>query len=313
MRSPHRNTLPTQHRRSGHDATQMPAPRLFGVGVDGTPGGRDAVVLGAMLGDATQAELMLIAVFEEPLLEGVVPVQVGWKSSKEQAREMLVRARDSLAPQARTVVRSNGLAWRGLLDVARREHRDLLVVGSSRHAADGHARLGSNAGELLSHLECPLAISPRGMQDRAGARLERIGVGFDATPESYAALGLAGSIALAADATLHVRGIVDDRVAGGLRTENIVLSGDSIVARQLASLSTRARAAGLSTGARARVDVTPGAPADGLRELCEDVDLLVIGSGHAGAGGRVQLGRTGQALLDDAPAPILIAPRPRAA
>ena len=202
-----------------------------------------------MLGEATRAELMLIAVHEEPLLEGVVPVQVGWASSRNQEREMLARTRDSLAPQARIVVESNGLAWRGLLGVARREHRDQLVVGSSRRAGDGHARLERNAGELLSHVECPLAIAPRGLRTRSGARLERIGVGFDATPESYSALGLAGSIALAADATLHVHGIVEDRVAGGLRTEDLVLSGDAIVARQLTSLSERARAAARATGA----------------------------------------------------------------
>ena len=127
----------------------------------------------AMLDDATRAELMLIAVHEEPLLEGVVPVQVGWASSKNQAREMLGRTRDSLAPQARTVVESNGLAWRGLLAVDRREHRDLLVVGSSRHAGDGHARLGRNAGELHSHVECPLAIVPRGLRAQSGALLAK--------------------------------------------------------------------------------------------------------------------------------------------
>ena len=115
----------------------------------------------------------------------------------------------------------------------------------------------------MSHLKCPLAVAARGMRDDAGARLERIGVRFDATPESEAALSLAGSIALAAGADLHVRGVVDDRVAG-----------------QLVSLSERARAAALDTGARAHVDVVPGAPADGLRELCDHVDLLVIGSGH---------------------------------
>ena len=311
MRGQHRD-IPDGMQGSGARSTTRPAaPRRIGVGVDGTPSGRDAVVLAATLAEETRAELMLIAVHEEPLLEGVVPVQVGWASSRSQEREMLARTRDSLAPQARIVVESNGLAWRGLLGVARREHRDLLVVGSSRRAGDGHARLGRDTGELVSHVECPLAIAPRGLRTRSGARLKRIGVGFDATPESYAALGLAGSIALAADAILHVRGIVEDRVAGGLRTEDLVLSGDAIVARQLTSLSERARAAARATGARTDLDVTLGRATDGLRELGERVDLLVIGSGHSGATGRVQLGHTGRKLLGDAPAPILIAPRPR--
>ena len=294
MRTQQTNTRDRWHRRSEHGTTPVPVPHLIGVGVDGAPAGRDAVVLAAMLARATQAELMLIAIFEQPLLEGVVPAELGWTSVKEQARAMLARTRDSLAPHARIAVQSNALAWRGLLRVTRLEHRDLLVLGSTRRADDGQVGLGNVADELMSHLECPLAIAPRGMQDDAGARLERIGVGFDATPESEAALSLAGSIALAAGADLRVRGVVDDRVAG-----------------QLVSLSERARAAALDTGARAHVDVVPGAPADGLRELCDHVDLLVIGSGHAGASGRVQLGSAGRRLLGDAPTPILIAPRPR--
>jgi nucleotide-binding universal stress UspA family protein len=306
-----RNTLERPQRRSEHRTTLVPAPRLMGVGVDGTPSGRDAVVLASVLAHATQAELMLIAVYEEPLLEGVVPTELGWTSVKQQARAMLARTRDSLAPHARIAVQSNALAWRGLLRVARLEHRDLLVLGSTRRAQYGQVGLGKVPGELLSHLECPLAIAPRGMQDAAGARLQRIGVGFDATPEAEAGLSVAGSIALAAGADLHVRGVVDDRVAGGIRTEDVALGGEAIVAGQLATLSERARAAAVDTGARAHVDVMPGVPADSLRELCDHVDLLAIGSGHAGGSGRVQLGGTGRRLLADAPAPILIAPGPR--
>jgi nucleotide-binding universal stress UspA family protein len=294
MPSHRSNTLKRRPMRREQPTKVVLTPHLIGAGVDGTPGGRDAVVLASMLARVTRAELMLIAVYEEPLLEGVVPAEVGWTSVKEQARVMLAGTRDSLAPHAGIAVHSNALAWRGLLRAARVEHRDLLVVGSARRADYGQVRLGSVPGELLSRLECPLAIAPRGMQDTAGERLEQIGVGFDATPEAEAALSLAGTIAVAAGADLHVRAMVDDRVSG-----------------QLATLSERSRAAALDTGARPHVDVMPGVPAHGLRELCGHVDLLVIGSGHAGASGRVQLGRTGRRLLADAPAPILIAPRPR--
>jgi nucleotide-binding universal stress UspA family protein len=311
MRTHQTNTQDRWHRRSEHDTTVVPAPHLIGVGVDGTPAGRDAVVLAAMLARATQAELMLVAIFEQPLLEGVVPAELGWTSVKEEARAMLARTRDSLAPHARIAVQSNAVASRGLLGVARLEHRDLLVLGSTRRADYGHAGLGNVAGDLLSHLECPLAIVPRGLQDVADARLERIGVGFDGTPESEATLSLAGSIARAAGADLHVRGIVDDRTPRGPRAAGIVLGGDAIVATQLASLCERARTAALETGARAHVDIVSGAPVGGLRELCDHVDVLVIGSGHAGTSGRVQLGSTGRTLLGDAPTPILITPRPR--
>jgi hypothetical protein len=56
-------------------------------------------------------------------------------------------------------------------------------------------RLGDEARQLLCHLECPLAIAPRGMGSREKPQLERIGVGFDDGPQARAALELAGSIA----------------------------------------------------------------------------------------------------------------------
>jgi nucleotide-binding universal stress UspA family protein len=310
MRGQHRNTLNRRQPSSQHPTAPLPAPHLIGVGVDGAPGGRDAVVLAAMLAQATRAELMLIAVYEEPLLEGVVPAELGWKSVKRQARAMLARTRDSLAPQARIAVQSNALAWRGLLRVARGEHRDLIVVGSGRTATDGQVRFGERARELLGHLECPLAIAPRGMQTRDQPRLRRIGVGLDDRPEARAALELAAAIAGAAGAELEVRGAVDDRVSDGLTTEHVVLAGDPIVTDRTRSLFDRAVAATRATGVSARVDVGPAVPADALFELAGHVDLLIIGSGRSGPAGRVFLGSTGRALVDGARCPVLVVPRP---
>jgi nucleotide-binding universal stress UspA family protein len=149
------------HRRSHVDRSRASFPSLIGVGVDGSSSGRDAVVLASLVAGATGGELMLIAVYEEPLLEGVVPAEMGWRSVKTQAREMLVATRDSLAPSARIVVEPDVLVWRALQRVVRREHRDLLVVGPGQNAADGQVALGHKAQKLVERLECPLAIAPR--------------------------------------------------------------------------------------------------------------------------------------------------------
>ena len=50
------------------------------------------------------------------------------------------------------------------------------------------------------------------MYSRPLQELRRIGVGYDGGPESDAALSLAGSIAGAAGAELHLCGVVDDRL-----------------------------------------------------------------------------------------------------
>lgn len=253
---------------------------------------------------------MLISVQEEPLVEFVGPAEVGWTSRQKRVSEMLAGVRDSLAPDARTVVQPDVLVWRALRHVVRQEHRDLLVVGSSHDADKGHVRLGRNTTELLGHLECPLAIAPSGQRDSGREQLERIGVGLDGGPESRAALSLAASIAAAAGAELDVRGAVDDGVAGGLRTEQIVLEGNAITAAQLSAAFERDLDATRATGVPAQVEVEVGMATDVLSELADGVDLLVIGSGHSAAPGRLQLGDTGRALLHYAPCPVLVVPRP---
>ena len=252
----------THTRRDDRTAASSPL-RLIGVGVDGYASGRDAVVLGSVLARASGASLMLVAVHVEPVytlgpLEGY-----DLKSARKQTSVKAIETRDSLAPEARVEVQSDTYIWRGLRHVVRAEHADLLVVGSSHEARDGHARLGKWTADLESHLERPLAIAPRGMQTRRDARLERIGVGVDGGPEAQAAVELAGSIAAAAGADL----VVCEAEAGRR-------------------------------------------PAKALYELCEQVDLVVLGSGRRGPAGTVVFGPTSRALLRDAPSPIVVAPRP---
>ncbi len=265
-------------------------PALIGVGVDGGPGGRDAVALASTIARATGAKVMLIAVHVEPSSSFVLPDGMDWKSLQKQAWATVAEARESLAPDARIEVQSDVLVWRALRHVSRAQHADLLVVGSGHDARDGRARLGRHASELQEHLEPPLAVAERGMHDRATGRLERIGVGFDGRPESQLALELAGSLASAAGAELTVRGAA--------------LPG------QGAALSEVAGSAARATGVRAHSEVTTGRPLKVLRGLGEEVDLLVIGSGRRGPAGRILLGATGHALLRDAPCSVLIAPRP---
>jgi nucleotide-binding universal stress UspA family protein len=265
-------------------------PALIGVGVDGSAGGRDAVALGSQLARATGGELMLICVHVEQPSMYVMPEGLDWTSLQKQAWATVAEARDSLAEPARIEVQADVSVGRALRHVINFEHADMLVVGSSHDAREGRARLGQHAGEMQEHLEHPLVVAPRGMEDRATDRIERIGVGFDGRPESQAALDLAASLASAAGAQLTVR--------------CAALPG------RRAALSEAAANAARATGTRTRTEVTTGRPLDMLREFGEQVDLLVIGSGHKGPAGRILLGLTGHALLRDAPCAVLIAPRP---
>ena len=74
-------------------------------GVDGYAEGNDAAVLAASIARVTQAELMLVAVHPDPLV--VMPEEMNWKSLEKQAAALLAKVRDSLAPDARSVVETD--------------------------------------------------------------------------------------------------------------------------------------------------------------------------------------------------------------
>ena len=282
-------------------------------GVDGYPEGRDAATLGAVLARATGADLMLVTVHLDPLVP--LPRGMDWSSLHEQSELILKETRGALAPDARCVVETDFSVPHALERVVRREHRDLLVVGSSRDAPDGHVRIGKRTRQLLGHAACALAIAPRGMHRVLEPRLARVGVGYDAGPESEAALSLARSVALAAGAELHVRGVVDDRIppiayAGLGRSPTYDL--EELARAKVEALRERTVAAAGAADVAAHADVMRGRPADWLSELCAEVDLLVIGSRRWGVVARLLLGSTGEALLQDAAScPVLIVPRPQ--
>ena len=291
-----------------------PAPiARIAAGVDGFREGRDAATLASMIARAAGAELMLVAVHPDPMV--VLPAQIGWTGMRREAERFLRETRDAVAPGARVVVETDWSVPRALERVVQREHRDLLVVGSGRDGPEGRVRIGNRTRQLLSHSRCALAVAPRGLGEQPARRIGRIGVGYDGGPESEAALALAGALAVSSGATLLVRAVVDDRVPmvgwQSAMREQVLAMWDELLAPHIAALFERAQSASEATGAEIeQVDVQRGRPADALMELCERVDLLVIGSRRWGAAARVLLGRTGEALMQGASAPVLVVPRP---
>jgi nucleotide-binding universal stress UspA family protein len=293
---------------AGDDLARLPA--RIAVGVDGYPEGADAAALAAMIARATGAELLLVAVHPDPLI--VLPAAVGWSAMRNDAERLLRETRDSIAPGARMVVETDWSVPRALERVVDRDHCDLLIVGSSRAGARGRVRIGTRARQLLSECTASLAVAPRGLREGSTRRLERIGLGYDGGPQSKAALTVAASIAIAARARLSVRAVVDDRLPtfGWFESsrQRVFAMWESVIEPEVESLADDARRAVAATHADAEVEVLRGGPADALRELCEHVDLLVLGSRRWGVLARVLLGSTGEALMHDASCPVLVVP-----
>lgn len=287
--------------------------RRIAVGINGLPEGEDALALGAALAAATEAELMLVAVHPQPLV--VLPSGMDWSSLRQAARATLQDARDRAAPRARMVVESDVSVPRALQRVVRRDHRDLLVVGSSRHAPKGVVGISKRVRQLLGHFDCALAVAPRGLHLTGEPMLARIGVGYDATPEAQAALVLGASIASSAGARLHVQGVIDDRpppIGWSSVSRAVGEYWTEMVEPMTAALRQDAEAAVEATGVAGEIEMQRGRPADRLLELSEQLDLLLLGSRRWGPLTRLLLGSTGEALMHGAACPLVVVPRPPA-
>lgn len=137
--------------------------------------------------------------------------------------------------------------------------------------------------------------------------MTRIVVGYDGSNQSHDALALGASIAgstgaqvVLATAFPHMLPSVDrERYATSLAHESDPLVADALSRLPESVVQVGRRASGGVPAAR------------GLRDIASNVDavLLVVGSAHRGAMGRVLAGSVGEALLGDAPCPVAIAPR----
>jgi len=195
--------------------SRAPTVSRIAAGVDGREEGRDAALLAGRIAALTGADLILAGVHPDPMI--VLPAEFSWSALRKRTESMLREIRDADAPGARVVAETDFSVARALHRVVLEHNRDLLVVGSCREAADGHVRLGNRTRQLLGQFDCAIAVAPRGLHARGAVELRRIGVGFDAEPESAAALTLAGSLARRCDSELVVRCVVDDRVPVLLR------------------------------------------------------------------------------------------------
>jgi nucleotide-binding universal stress UspA family protein len=286
-----------------HKGGRMPIHRIA-VGVDGSSEGRDAAALGALLAGAVGARLTLVAIH---------PTAGPNVNLGAEAERMLERVRAAVAPQADIAAEADASVARGLHRVIEIDRHQLLVLGSSPTASDGHTRIGKRTRQLLGDFRWPIAIAPRGMHARTNSALLRIGVGYDGKTESAAALDLAAVIARAAKAQLQLLAVVDDRVPVMLRsalTALVKTEWNDAVWEQERRLGTLARAASEAAGVSSTCGVLRGRPADALLALSHHVDMLLIGSRRWGPAARALLGSTGEPILHDAGCPVLVVPRP---
>lgn len=284
------------------------------VGVDGTPGGRDAVALSCALAAADDPDVVLVGAYTDPLL----PFPPGLRRDLQLGRELerlLLETRRELAPSARTHVRADRSPGRALCHEIAGERADLLVLGSSRRVGAGLAGVGRTGRQVLHDAACAVALAAHGIAGENGAQpfaLRRIVVGVDRSAEARAALGVARGLAAGADARLTAVAVVDDRlpatVAPAGMAMELVQWDDLVAANREQAEALLAELAQEAPGLETELRV--GDPGEELAAAATDADLLVIGSRRWGPLSHLVVGSTGEELVREAPCSLLLVPRP---
>jgi nucleotide-binding universal stress UspA family protein len=211
---------------------------------------------------------------------------------------------------------------RDLVQLARSEGADLVVLGSTHRGPVGRVVPGATVRRLLAEAPCAVAVAPPGFGrpldgdlgwrplsggvEDAGMRV--VGVGFDGSRAAREALDMAVELAVPNGAALRVYTVA----------RNFAHSPAANATGQTAGLPTEAEVlreqlheavAALPAEARALPVFLHGTPAVELIAAAEmGVDLLVLGARRGGPVRRALHGSVSSAVMLEASCPVLISP-----
>ncbi len=179
---------------------------------------------------------------------------------------------------------------------------DLIVLGGAAESALNRLVMGDVARSVLHGAPCPVLVVAR--CGESPARPNAIGVAYDGSAESDAALRLAVELAKGLDARIEV---VEGIPIGNPRTwgpKGMEHFGELIAPEQ-----ERITAKVQALDVPATATVVPMTGREALKELAGRVDLVVCGSRSTGPARRIAFGSTADDLIHHATCPVLVVPR----
>jgi nucleotide-binding universal stress UspA family protein len=270
------------------------------VGVDGRSTGRDAIALAAKLVDPA-GELTLANVRNDVLnpLHAAAPDVIA--TEREMSHKLLERERSETGVSAKLMSLVSMSAGGGLHRQAEQQGADLLVVGSCSHGTIGRAMLGNDTRAALNGASCAVAIASRGYADHPA--LSEIGVGYDDSPESRAALEIAQGVAARSGADPRALEVVPISTYSGFGVVPAIVGSD--VEELLADANARlSKLPGVL-----EAHAVYGLAGEELASFSGELDLLVVGSRGYGPVRRLVLGSTSSYLERHARCSLLVLPR----
>ncbi len=270
------------------------------VGVDGSPNGRDAIVLASQLIDP-DGKLTLAHVHSGELRpsHAITPGMV--REEREASKKLLEDERVAANVNAELISIVSGTPGGGLHQQAEGQGADLLVVGSCSHSAFGRAMLGDDTRAALNGAPCAVAIAAVGYSEHPGP-IGKVGVAYNSSPESTAALALARELAASTGAAVHALEVVSipTYVYGGLVAPTI----GEVIEEMLKEANGR-----LEELPDVKGHAVYGLAGEELAVFGDQVDILVVGSRGYGPVKRLVLGSTSAYLQRHARCSLLVLPR----
>jgi len=268
------------------------------VGVDEQSGSRDAITLAQGLvaegGELTLAHVDLGDPTPERDSGGELP-----PAERERSLALLGRVRTAAEVEARRICTRSRSVGRGLHELAERERSDLLVLGSCRRGLMGRVFVNDDTRDALNGAPCAIAIAPGGYSARA-PMMREVGVGYDGSPESRAALVLARELAVKRGAKLSVFQAI--ALPASFFNAGVAI-GETIDAWVD---EARERLGDLGD---AEPHVAYGAVAEELTVYSASLDMLFLGSRGYGPVGRLVLGSATLQLAQSARCPLIVLTR----
>ena len=268
-------------------------------GIDASEHARDALALGRLLAELGGTGLIAASVYRDPD-----------DPARRADAEAALAAVEAGDVETRAIAAPSPA--RGLHELADSIGATCIVLGSTHRAGLGRVLPGTTGERLLQEAPCAVAIAPRGYAERAGEQVRVVAVGYDLSPESEAAVDMAAELATAAEGTIRILTVDDQRSVrySGFAAPIGVIEG----ARQQLRERVMARRDGLPAVLRADATVLSGSPApELLEELDKGVDVMVLGSRGYGPIGRALAGSVSADVVRGAPCPVVLVARAAAA
>ncbi len=270
------------------------------VGVDGRPGGRDAIALSQRL-LPEEGTLTLAHVRGGRLhpLHAVTPELA--REEHEASERLLEREREQAGVEAELVSVLAATPGAGLHQQAEEQRAGLIVVGSCSRGALGRATLGDDTRAALNGAPCAVAIAGHGYAEHP-LPLAKIGVAYNGSPESVGALQEARELASRDRAEVIALEVVSipSYAFTGLVSPAL---GETIESM----LEQAGERMGKLEGVTGRA--VYGVAGEELGAFSDEVDMLVVGSRSYGPVKRLVLGSTSDYLQRHARCSLLVLPR----